>query len=51
MVFHDITERKRAEVALAAARDAAETATRAKSKFLANMEPRDLHAHERHSWA
>ena len=27
VVFHDITERKRAEVALAAARDAAETAT------------------------
>ena len=32
-----VFERKRAERALAAARDAAEAATRAKSEFLANM--------------
>jgi signal transduction histidine kinase/CheY-like chemotaxis protein/HPt (histidine-containing phosphotransfer) domain-containing protein len=35
--YTDITERKRAEVALAAAKEAAETASRAKSEFLANM--------------
>jgi PAS domain S-box-containing protein len=34
---HDITKRKRAEEALLAAKDAAETANRAKSVFLANM--------------
>jgi|GEM_PF-1317804 len=33
----DITERKRAESALAAAKEAAESANRAKSQFLANM--------------
>ncbi len=37
MVVADITERKRAEVAVAAARDAAEEANRAKSTFIANM--------------
>ena len=36
-VTRDITERKRAETALAAAKEAAETANRAKSQFLANM--------------
>jgi Amt family ammonium transporter len=35
--FRDITERKRAEDELRHARDAAETASRAKSAFLANM--------------
>ncbi|AFZ17026.1 PAS domain S-box protein [Allocoleopsis franciscana] len=33
----DITERKQAEIALQAAKEAAESANRAKSKFLANM--------------
>lgn len=37
VVFHDLTERKRVEGALAHARDAAEDANRAKSRFLANM--------------
>lgn len=37
VVFHDLTERKRVEGALAYARDAAEAANRAKSRFLANM--------------
>jgi PAS domain S-box-containing protein len=35
--IEDITERKRAETALAAAKEAAEAANRAKSQFLANM--------------
>ena len=37
LVVADITERRRAEVAVAAARDAAEEANRAKSTFIANM--------------
>ena len=37
MVVADITERKRAEAAVEAARDAAEEANRAKSTFIANM--------------
>jgi PAS domain S-box-containing protein len=37
VVFHDLTERKRVEGALAHARDAAEAANFAKSRFLANM--------------
>ncbi len=36
-VFQDVTESRRQREALAAARDAAEAATRAKSDFLANM--------------
>ena len=36
-IFEDITERRRAAAELAAARDAAEAANRAKSAFLANM--------------
>ena len=35
--FHDVTEQKRAEEELRAARAAAEAASRAKSEFLANM--------------
>ncbi len=37
MVVADITERRQAELAVAAARDAAEDANRAKSTFIANM--------------
>ena len=37
VVFRDITERKRSEEQLRAAKDAAEAATSAKSEFLANM--------------
>ncbi len=36
-VSRDVTEQRRAEAALRAAKDAAEAATRAKSEFLANM--------------
>ena len=36
-IVHDITERKRVEAALAAAKEQAEAANKAKSEFLANM--------------
>ena len=42
-VMTDITERKRAQ-------EAAESASRAKSEFLASNEPRDSDAHERRHW-
>ena len=37
VVFSDVTSRKQAELALAAAKDSAEVANKAKSQFLANM--------------
>ena len=37
ILYHDVTEQKRAQEALVRARDAAEQANRAKSEFLANM--------------
>ena len=39
VMLHDVTERKQAEAALQAAKEAAEGATRAKSQFLADHEP------------
>lgn len=35
-VWHDLTERKKAEAALRAAKEAAENASKAKSHFLSN---------------
>ncbi len=37
LVFHDVTEKRRAEEALQQAKEVAEAATQAKSQFLANM--------------
>ena len=47
----DITDRKQLEETLKAAKEEAEKANQAKSDFLANIEPRGSHTHERQSWA
>ena len=47
-VGRDVTDRTESERALAEARDQADAANRAKSRFLAMTQPRDPHAPERH---